>query len=188
MKTPFRNVFIAGGNLRVGDDDRVETDLLDSICREVDARAVLCLIGVTGRVDEVTGFGAIVPLSARACDALLVRLIENHTAFGDDAVLSFVISHFISLQAIRADAHVDVSFINNDVCIFRSRNTLRRGFNRDLIRRRALHGSSLRWTTLRGFVCVEWIDVGRVGQRVRDFSIDWIRLLRQREMTDEHQD
>src|ERR1044072_5058431 len=85
----------------------VSTDSFDAIGCEVRARSVLCLVRITGGVGEVTGLGAVVPLGLRTGDALNVRLIENHAAFSDDAVLRLVNRHLVSLQAIRADAYVD---------------------------------------------------------------------------------
>ncbi len=112
VKTPLRNVFITSCDLHVGGDDRVETDLLDAIGGEVNTRAVLCLVCEAGGVDEVTGLGAIVPLAARAGDSLLIRLIENDAAFGDDSVLCFVNRDLVSLKTISADANVDVAFVD----------------------------------------------------------------------------
>ena len=120
MKTPLRNVFIAGGDQHVGGDDRVETDLFDAIGCEIDTRAVLRLVCEAGGVFEVTGFGAVVPLATRAGDALLVCLIENDAAFGDYAILGFVNSDLVCLQAVSADADVDVAFVMSDARVFRS--------------------------------------------------------------------
>jgi hypothetical protein len=98
VKTPLRNVFVTSGDLHVGGDDRVETDLLDAIRSEINTRAVLGLVCEAGGVDEVTGLGAIVPLAARAGDALLIRLIENDAAFRDDSVLGFVNRDLVCLK------------------------------------------------------------------------------------------
>ena len=48
VKAPFGNFFITCGDIYILSDDRVETDLLNSIGREVHARAVLRLICVAG--------------------------------------------------------------------------------------------------------------------------------------------
>src|SRR5258708_29209657 len=111
-KAPLRLFFIARGHLAIDDDDRVEADLLDSIGGEVHARAVLTLIGIAGRVDEEAGLRLVIPFRTAPGDALLIALIENHLAFGDDFFGRFVNSDLVGLQAVRADARIHVALIN----------------------------------------------------------------------------
>src|SRR6185437_16109748 len=129
-------------------------DSLHTISGEINSRAVLCRVCVTGGVDEVTGLRAVVPLTTRARDALYIRLIENDAAFRDDSVLRFVNGDLIGLESISADARVDVTFIMKDARVLRTRHALPCRFNAEL-------------------------DGGRVGHRIRDFPIDRIRLLRE---------
>jgi hypothetical protein len=66
-----------------------------------------------------------------------------------------------------------------DARILRTRRTLPAGLNTELIRRRSLD-TTLWWrATLDRLICIQWINVGRVGHRVCDFPIDRVRLLRQ---------
>src|SRR5215213_9749741 len=132
MKTPFRNVFITSCDLDVSGNNRVEADLLDAIRSEIDTRAVLSLVCETGGVDEVTGFGSIVPVAAGACDSRLIGLIEDDASFGDDAVLCFVNRDFVCLEPVGPDANVNVSFVVNYAGILRTRRTLPVTFDCDL--------------------------------------------------------
>ncbi len=111
--------------------------MLDAVGSEINPRAVLGLIGEAGGVQEEAGLGSVVPLGARAGDALLVALIEHDVAFGDDFVSRFIDSHFVGLQAIGADARVDVSFVNKDARFFRSGNCLRAGIDLEQVSRLA---------------------------------------------------
>src|SRR5260370_22726884 len=96
-KAPLRLFFIARGHLAIDDDDRVETDLLDSIRGEVHPRAVLSLIGISARVDEEARLRFVIPFRAAAGDALLIALIEDHVAFGDHLVGRVIYSYFVGL-------------------------------------------------------------------------------------------
>ena len=60
MKAPLRNFFITRSYLDVGGDDRVQTYFFNSVGDEVNTRAVLCLICITGGVDEVAGLCPVV--------------------------------------------------------------------------------------------------------------------------------
>src|SRR6185295_1988678 len=62
VKAPFGNIFIAGGNLHVGSDDRVQADFVYAVSREIHSDAVLGLISESGGVYEVPGLRSIVPL------------------------------------------------------------------------------------------------------------------------------
>src|SRR5260370_12065879 len=96
-KAPLRSFFIARGHLAIDDDDRVETDPLDSVGREVHPRAVLSLIGIAGRVDEEARLRFVIPFRAAAGDALLIALIEDHVAFADHLVGRVIYSYFVGL-------------------------------------------------------------------------------------------
>src|SRR5258708_16697489 len=80
-KAPLRLFFIARGHLAIDDNDRVEADLLDSIGGEVHPRAVLTLIGISGRVDEEAGLRLLISFRPAPRDALPISLIPNHLAF-----------------------------------------------------------------------------------------------------------
>ena len=97
MKAPLGNFLIAGGNLRIFRHDRVETDALDSVCREIESGAILCLVCKSRRVDKEARLRSVVPLGTRARDALLVTLIEYDVAFGDHTVRRFVDSDLVCL-------------------------------------------------------------------------------------------
>ena len=178
VEAPLRHVFVTGRHLHVQRHDRVEADALHAIGGEVDARSVLRLIGVAGGVDEVTGLGAIVPIRARTGDALQIRLIENDVAFRDDSVFRLVDSDFVCLQAIRADAHVNVAFVNKNARVFRPGRGLLRSVDRDLINAHALHRGLFRGPARSRLFAGERIDVRRVGQWICYFAIDRISLLR----------
>src|SRR5439155_1830683 len=100
VKAPLRHFFIAGGYLDILGNDGIKADLINSIGGEVHPRAVLSLVGVTGRVDEVAGLGLVVPFRPAARDALLIALIENYVAFRHDFVGRLVNSYLVGLQSI----------------------------------------------------------------------------------------
>ena len=98
LEAPLRNLIVAAGRyLAAQDDDLRARNLLDAVGCEVHDRAVLRLIGEASRVLEEAGLGRVVPLGARACDALELALIEDDVAFGDDAVLRLVDRHLVGL-------------------------------------------------------------------------------------------
>ena len=176
VKAPLRLFFIARGNLAIDDDDRVQADPLDSISGEVHPRAVLSLIGIAGRVDEKAGLRFVIPFRAAAGDALLIALIENHVAFGDDFVCRFVNRHFVGLQAVRADARVDIAFINFDNLTLRPTRSLFGGIDAQRVAR--LYRRRLRAGRAYRLILLQRIDVRRVGDRVGDFAFDRTGLLR----------
>src|SRR5258707_5517470 len=167
-KAPLRLFFIARGHLAIDDDDRVKADLLDSIGGEVHPRAVLTLIGVAGRVDEETGLRLVIPFPAAARDALVITLIANHVAFGDDFVGRFVNSDLVGLQAVRADARVDVALINFDDRALRPSRSLLVGS--DVTRVARMYGRRLRAGRAHRLILLKGIDVRRVGDWVGDLA------------------
>ena len=110
---------------------------------------------------------------------MLIRLIENDAAFRDDSVLGFVNRDLVSLESLRADAHVNVSFIEEDARVLRTRHALPRRLDIELVRGGGRYTVLCSRAMLHRLIVIEWINVGRVGHRVCDFPIDRVCLLRQ---------
>ncbi len=114
-----------------------------------------------------------------AGDALLIALIENHVAFSDNLVRRVVHSHFVGLQAIRADARVNVAFANQYAIFCLARNTF--PVTNEGERFRALRALLLSGDRRPNrLILLQRIYVRRVGKRVLDLAIDGIGLLRAR--------
>jgi len=113
-KTPLRFFFIAGGQLDVRQHNRREIDPFDPIGDEIHARAVARLICVAGRINKKSGLRTIVPFGVAAGDALLIALVENHVAVGDQEILGVVNGDLVRLQTISSDARVDIAFTDRD--------------------------------------------------------------------------
>ena len=188
MKTPLRHVFVTCRHLHVHRDDRVETDLLNAIGGEIDTRAVLRLVGVAGGVDEVAGLRLVVPLGARTGDALLIALVENDAAFGDDSVFCVEDRYLVGLQTVRADTDVNVSFVNDNARVFRSGRVLFGRVNADSIGGRALRAVLRRLPSRRRLIRREWIYVRRVGEWIGYLPIDRIGLLRKYKLAGQDKD
>jgi len=133
VKTPLGNFFIARGDLAVDYDDRIETDFLNAISGEIHSRTVLCLIGIAGRVDKEAGLGFVIPFRAAASDALLIALIKDYVTFGDHFVGRLINRNLVSLQAIGANARIDIAFVNFDDRAFGSRHSLGGGIDNQRI-------------------------------------------------------
>src|SRR5436305_8507255 len=121
FEAPLRHVVLTSRDLCVDKYDSVVTHLLNGVGCEVDDGAVLRLVRKTRRVREGACLSAVVPLGARACYALLIALIQNHVAFGYDAVCSFINSYLVGLKAVRPYARVNVTFVNKYERILRPR-------------------------------------------------------------------
>ena len=120
---------------------------------------------------------------------MLIGLIENDAAFGDDPVLGFVNRDLVSLKPISADACVDVSFVDERRARFQVRNRSASSMSTVISSvADTLHAALRRRTTLHRLICIEWIDVGSVGHRIRDFPIDRIRLLRKYKLAGKEKD
>src|SRR5690242_294072 len=100
-KAPLRHLFFARGDLAVVDDDRRQINSLDAIGSEIHPRAVLGLIGIARRVYEEAGLGPVIPFGVTSGDALLITLVKNDVAIGDDYIGCVVDRDFVSLQTIR---------------------------------------------------------------------------------------
>ena len=111
-----------------------------------------------------------------AGDALLIALIENHVAFSDDFVRGVVNRHFVGLQTICPDTRVHVAFANRNAIICRTRNTL------SITDDTKCFGALCALLLSRGWpdrlILLQRIYVRRVGDRIFDFAIDGIGLLR----------
>src|SRR6267142_5811537 len=114
MKAPLGILFVTSCDLTVNDQYRVKADALNAIGSEVESRAILGLIREAGRVKKEAGLGAVIPLGARAGDALLVTLIENNISLSHNLVRRLVICDFVCLQAIGPHTNIDVALINDD--------------------------------------------------------------------------
>ncbi len=64
MEAPLGNIFVASGDSNIRCDNRIQAYFLNAIGSEINPRSVLCSICITRGVDEVTSFGAVVPLGA----------------------------------------------------------------------------------------------------------------------------
>ena len=110
---------------------------------------------------------------------MLIALIENDVAFSDHFVRRFVHSYFVGLQTISADARVNVSFANRYPIFCRPGNAF--PVTNDAKRFRALRALLLSGDSRPDrLILLQRIYVRRVGNRVLDFAIDRIGLLRAR--------
>src|SRR5262249_44365342 len=116
-KRPLRILLVAGGDFGVGQDNRREADLFHAIGDEVNARAVVRLVGITGRILEEARLAFVIPFGVTAGDALLICLIENDVAVGDDEIPGVVDGNLVCLQPIGADARIDVPLANLDAVL-----------------------------------------------------------------------
>ncbi len=56
----------------------------------------------------------VIPNAGRTGNALVVALIEYDTAFGDHLIFAFVDGDLVGLQAVDAEAHIDMSLMCDD--------------------------------------------------------------------------
>ncbi len=149
---------------------------------EIDDRAVVGLVRKTRRVLEEAELGLVVPLGARPRNALELALIEDDVAFGDDLVGRLVNRHLVGLKSVDADARVHVLLIDDDARVFGAADGASASPHIEFFRR--LHpafnlGGPFRADRRR--VLLQWVDVRRVGDRVRHLAIYGVgRLLRAR--------
>src|SRR5204863_3692697 len=115
----------------------------------------------------------VVPLGARAGDALELALVEDDVAFGDDAVLRLVDRHLVGLQAIDADARVNVPFVDDDARLLRAAYVIPVCVNVEDVRRLLARRGSLpsRARSDGRLILRERVDARRVGDGVLYFAV-----------------
>src|SRR5204863_4018359 len=101
------------------------------------------LVREPGGVLEEAGLGRVVPLGARACDALELALVEDDVALGDDAVLRLVDRHLVGLQTVDADAYVNVPLVDDDARLLRAAHRLLVRVNVEQVRGLLARGAGL---------------------------------------------
>ena len=147
------------------------------------------MVGKSCRVFEVAELGFVIPDAAGTGDALIVALVKNHAAFGNDLVFRLVDGYLVGLHPVDAVVSVDIAFVNDnafalgfafDGLVFRVNDELAvAAFG---LRRRF----GLRLCYRYGLRRRDRVNVRRVGDRIRDLSVDRISLLSRADTESRH--
>jgi len=111
-----------------------------------------------------------------AGDALLIALIENDVAIGDGEVGRFKHRDFVGLQAISANADVNISVVDRDDRTLCSGYSLLRSIDSQEIS--GLYGRNFSRCRPHRLILLQWINVRSVSDGILDLAIDGIGLLR----------